>query len=140
MPEHVRSLRAPPAEARAEDDVRRTPCDRLDEGGDVRRVVFEIRVLDHHDLTVDVVEPGADRGALASVGLSDDGRPRPRHLPRLEDHGRCVGRPVVDDDHLLVEAERLDPVEHRPDRRSLVEGGDDERHPDRRRLAGEFRR
>jgi len=58
--------------------------------------------------------------------------------PRVEQRRRPVGRPVVDDDDLKVEPERLDTLEHLADRRLLVVGGDDEgdAHPGKPRTRG----
>ena len=54
-------------EPRAEDDVGLILDDRLDELGILRRVVFEVGVLDDDDLAGGVAEPGAERGALSLV-------------------------------------------------------------------------
>ena len=45
----------------------------------------------------------------------------------LGDLDRSVGRAVIDDDHLRVELQRLDPLENLADGRRLVESGHDQR-------------
>ncbi|MFP5362794.1 MAG: hypothetical protein ACLGI5_08705 [Thermoleophilia bacterium] len=50
---------------------------------------------------------------------------------RLDDRRRRVGRAVVDDDDLRVEAERVDAPQDLADRRRLVVRGDEERDADR---------
>ena len=54
-----------------------------------------------------------------SVGSADQ-----EALVALGDLGGAVGEAVVHDDHLPVESERVEPLEHLADRRRLVVDGD----------------
>lgn len=123
------SLRPPAREPRAEDDVGDAVSDGLDEGGHFRRVVFEIGVLDHGDLAVDVGYGRPDRRALPAVRLTQEEPAVPAVLPLVEDRRRPVARPVVDDDHLFVQLERVDTTEHFRDRRGLVVDGNEKGDP-----------
>ena len=114
------------------DDELRAVLELVNEARNLAEVVREVGV--HHD---DVVaagsgQPGQIRAPVAASPLLDhEGTGRPREI------AAAVGRAVVDDDHLAQEAVFL---EHRArrgdalgDRLRLVEAGDDDGYPTRRR-------
>ena len=63
-------------EPAAEDGVGLAVEDRLDDAGDLGRVVLEIGVLDDGDVAGHVPDRRLDRGALAHVALVEDGPDR----------------------------------------------------------------
>ena len=89
------------------------------------------------DVAVEMRDRRADRSALPLILLADDD-PVLALAPLLEQRRGPVGRAVVDDHDLVVEAERLDALEHFADRRLFVVGGDDEgdAHCAKRRRGG----
>src|SRR5262249_60261112 len=102
VPEDTRALRPPARQPRAVDDVGDAALDRLDQRGNVRRVVFEVGVLDHRYVAVGVGDGGADSRALTAVLLAEEHDAVASVLPALGDVAGPGRRPVVDDDDLLV--------------------------------------
>jgi hypothetical protein len=95
--------------------------------GDVARVVLEIGVLDHHDVTLRVREAGADGGALAAIGRMEEHADLAAR-DAAEDVPGAVERAVVDDEDLLRVRQRLHALQDLPDARRLVV----DRHDDRK--------
>ncbi len=126
--EQIRTLRAAARETGAENDVCDAALDRLDQRRDVRRVVFEVGVLDDGDLPVGVWDGRANRRTLAAVFLMHEHDVVASFAPALDQITRPVGRAVVYDDDLLLEVERPDRVEDGADRRRLVVRGHEEGH------------
>ena len=115
-------------EARAVDDLRLAPEHRVQQLGPVLGVVLEVGVLHEHEVAGDVLEPAADRGALAPVALvGDDAHGA---VGELAQHvAGAVGAAVVDDEDLELERQ-LDRAHATHDlhhRVALVEHGHDHR-------------
>jgi hypothetical protein len=125
VPEEVRALRFAAGEAGAVDRICEAAHDRLDQGWHVLRVVLHVRVLDHGDLTGHVRDRGSYGGALPLVLLPEQEDAIVLGAPALDGVGGPVRRPVVHDDHLRLEVERVDSGEHLLDRAPLVVGGDE---------------
>ena len=94
----------------------------------VLRVVLEVGVLDEHEVAGDVLEAGADRGALPAVlGVRDD---LDGAVAELGEHGvGAVVAAVVHDDELAVERQLDDPhaAQDLDDGVALVVHGHDDR-------------
>ena len=97
--EHVAALAG---EARAVDDLRLARGAPGEQLRPVLGVVLEVGVLDQHEVAGDVLEPGADRRALALVALVRDTRTVLSRAGASTSLG-AVGAPVVDDHDLEVD-------------------------------------
>ena len=131
--EHGQPRRIGPAreEARPVDDLRLAGDDRRHQGGQLRGIEFEVRVLDRDNRPARVPQAEADRRALARV-LARRGGSRttsPRRRERVEHLPRAVARPVVDDDDLPGhgQVDRHQAIDHRRDRARFVEDRDEDR-------------
>jgi hypothetical protein len=82
--------------------------------------------LDHGDLTSQVWNTGADRRTFALVCLVNDDQVRATIRQSGQELARAVGRAVVNNDELLVERQRIDPLDQLDDRRGLVIRRDEE--------------
>jgi hypothetical protein len=79
--------------------------DRLDQRGDVDRVVLEVGVLDDDDVAVQVRDRLPDCRALPPILRQADELDAVASLSPVSDgFGRTVGGAVVDDDDLLVQS------------------------------------
>jgi len=63
------AVRSPSQETAAEHDVRDVVSDQCDQRGDLSWIVFQVGVLNDHDVAGGTSEAGADRGSLARVLL-----------------------------------------------------------------------
>ena len=120
-------------EPRAVDDVRPSLADQLDELRELLRRVFEVRVLDDHEVAVDHLEAAAQGGALPHVPRLQQQREAELALQAAEDVARAVRRAVVDDDQLRPQRHRMHAADDLLDRLLLVE----RRHDDGQQRIGE---
>ena len=116
--------------ARAEDDVSLAVEDRLEQPGDVRRVVLEVGIHDCRVGAARVLEGRLHGGALSAVALMGDQLDLAVVRSLAKELEGAVGGAVVDDDDLrlldrLVDSEN--PVERRLHRGLLVEYGHQDR-------------
>src|SRR5450756_1257966 len=112
----------------ASDVYKRQPlADELDELRVLLRRVFQVGILDHHQLAANLLEPAPERGALALVACLEHQLEPQFPLQTGQDLLRPILRPVVHDDQL---GSNLD-GEHAPDdllhRLTLVVHGHDDR-------------
>ncbi len=109
VPEEKRALVAARHESRSKNGVRFLDEKHFHHFRQVLRVIFEVRVVDHHKICVDVGQSGPNRRALAAVLLV--AHPNPRNLrirllrfkrsaKSIESLRRPVRRSVVDHDNL----------------------------------------
>src|SRR6185312_784432 len=108
------------------DHVRAAALDRLDQRGDVGRVVLHVGILDDRNVAVGMRDGSAHRGSLAPVLLTDEDDVVTIGPPGLDEVSRPIRRTVVYDDDLLLQVESVDAVEDLDDRRRLVVGGYEE--------------
>ena len=93
--------------------------DRLNECGEVLRVVLQIAVVNHHHVPAGLPQPRAHSGALPTIlWVVDD--PNTGHGGGLDRGRGRVRRVIVDDDDLEVEVYGCDPLKRFGDRRRLV--------------------
>ena len=98
--------------------------ERVEQLGDVLRLVLQVAVHRHDQVAARAREPGVHRGVLAEVALeADDAHARVGLVQRAQLRERVVGRAVVDEDGLPVAAvERRDePAVQLVDRALLVQ-------------------
>jgi len=115
------------------DDVRVPVHDRLDELRILLGVVFEVGILDQHDLAARFGNAAADGGTLSLVdGLQDVADLGPLLCESGDDVARPVGGAVVDDYDLLLDRHFADAAQQFRNGRPLVVAGDD--HGKQRRL------
>lgn len=130
VPEEVDAVGTAAREARAEYDVGMALEDRSEQGGVVARIVFEVGVLNKHDVPGGGREPGAQGRALALVDLvvADDQR-RILLVELVDRLAGPVARAIVDKDDFLLQRKRhgLHGVHDFTDGFFLVEDRDDDR-------------
>ena len=116
-------------EARAEHDIRFAVEDGLEQLRVFLRVVLEIGVLHDDEITSGGGKAGAQRGPLALVALVIEDPGDERDDFTAQNLTRPIGRAVIHDDDLLLEAghgRRAHGVDNRPDGFRLVETGNDD--------------
>src|SRR5664280_1563412 len=127
VPEIDYPVRLGANETRAKNDIGLTVEDGLDQLGIFPRVVFQIGVLDEHDVTGDGGEPGPERGALAAINLVINDLVHQRRNLRAQKVPRAISRAVVNDDDLLFRDRRgANTVDDLADRLGFVVAGDDD--------------
>jgi hypothetical protein len=126
VPEEEHAVR-PAQKTAAVDDVGPAVQDGLEELRILPGIVFQVGVLDKDDIALGVRESRLQRPSLAGVLLVEENLGLRRGEFR-KDLARPVGRPVIDDDDLLLQTDvdGLDPAEDFLDRVFLVEDGDDD--------------
>ena len=104
MPEEVSALRLAATEASSVDNVGNAVKEWRQQLRNVRRVVLQVGVLNHHEIAGRGVDPGAHSGALALVALVDDqAQPRNLGFEPADDLNRLVDRTIVNYEDLSVE-------------------------------------
>src|SRR3990172_8825108 len=101
----------PAEEPRAIDDVGPALTDEIDEHRELFRRVFEIPILNDHQVAAYLLEAAPQRRALALVPRLERQREAELPLKTLEPLSRPVGRGVVDPDQLDAQRHR----QHTPD-------------------------
>ena len=129
MPEVQDAVGGTAGEAGPEDHVGPAGEYRRHQNGILGRVVFEVRVLDDHEVARGCLDPGSQRRSLPLVDrvIEDLVHAARRLDDGLEALAGAVGGAIVDDDDLLVDVRRrANRIDHLVDRVHFVVAGDDD--------------